>query len=248
MTQDELRAEIEALEAAAHGRAFTLEERNEWHKLNADFDEVQIRDARIKELALNPNAREEGATFSVPALRRGRDPHAEPREQGLRTIERLGRDESLSPEAGDRLEELVRSDRSGVDSRYLAAVSDPSYATAFGKLVTRPDTARHEFDDGEAAAVRAVGDVMSERALAEGTGSTGGYAVPVQIDPSILLSSNGAINPLRELATVTTTTTNRWTGVSSDGVVASFDTEGAEVSDDTPILAQPVVNLQMARA
>ncbi len=71
------------------------------------------------QIGLYPLAREEGATFTVPALRWGRDSHAEPREQGLRTIERLGRDESLSPEAGDRLEELMRSDRSGVDSRYL---------------------------------------------------------------------------------------------------------------------------------
>ena len=39
-----------------------------------------------------------------------------------------------------------------------------------------------------------------------------------------------------------------WQGVSSAGITASFDLEAAEVSDDSPTLAQPTATLRMARA
>jgi HK97 family phage major capsid protein len=85
-----------------------------------------------------------------------------------------------------------------------------------------------EIGHREAEAVQRVGELMLERALSEGTPG-GGYAVPVDIDPTILLSSSGEINSLRSVATIRTTTSNKWTGVSSEGVVAVFEDEGTEV-------------------
>lgn len=49
------------------------------------------------------------------------------------------------------------------------------------------------------------------------------------------------------LARVETITTDSWKGVSSAGVTWSFDAEAAEVSDDSPTLAQPVVNVHKAQ-
>ena len=42
--------------------------------------------------------------------------------------------------------------------------------------------------------------VQAERALQTGSGAAGGFALPIVIDPSILLTSSGALNPIREKA------------------------------------------------
>src|SRR5262249_39168197 len=87
-----------------------------------------------------------------------------------------------------------------------------------------------------------------QRAMSEGTTTSGGFLVPTELDPSVNLSSDGSINPLRQIAKTRTVTSNTLKLVSSDGVSASFDLEAAEVSDDTPTLAQPTISVAMARA
>jgi predicted phage gp36 major capsid-like protein len=62
------------------------------------------------------------------------------------------------------------------------------------------------------------------------------------------LSSAGAINPIRQVARVIQITTREWKGVSSEGITASDDAEAAEVSDDSPTLAQPTITTAMGRA
>jgi HK97 family phage major capsid protein len=78
-------------------------------------------------------------------------------------------------------------------------------------------------------------------AMAEGTGSTGGFGILIQIDPTINLSSNGAINPIRQLATVRTMASRELRLVASDGVVAQYQTEAA---DNSPTLVQPTITAQ----
>jgi len=80
------------------------------------------------------------------------------------------------------------------------------------------------------------------------TDGNGGYAIPAPVDPSIVLTNAGSINPIRRIARVETITNDVWRGLSSAGVTASFDAEAAEVSDDSPTLAQPEVQTRMARA
>jgi HK97 family phage major capsid protein len=110
------------------------------------------------------------------------------------------------------------------------------------------DTAPHEYTDDEARAMRVVAEVMSERAMAEGTGSTGGFGVPYQLDPTIQLTSDGSINPIRELATVTPITAKTWKGVNSAGVTAAFGDEASEAADASPTLAQPSIDAEKAVA
>ena len=71
------------------------------------------------------------------------------------------------------------------------------------------------------------------------TGSAGGYGLPITIDPSIVLTNVGALNPLRELARVETISSYTWRGISCDGAVAAFLAEATEVSDASPVLVQP---------
>lgn len=73
------------------------------------------------------------------------------------------------------------------------------------------------------------------------TDSAGGYLIPAQLDPAILLSSAGSSNPIREMARVVQTVGDVYHAVSSDGVVAHWYAEAAEVTDDSPTLAQPTI-------
>src|SRR5690606_40992056 len=57
-----------------------------------------------------------------------------------------------------------------------------------------------------------------QRALSVGTDSEGGFAVPFQLDPIIILTNDGSISPLRQIARVEQITTKTWQGVTSSGI------------------------------
>lgn len=61
------------------------------------------------------------------------------------------------------------------------------------------------------------------------------------------MTAQGSGNPFLQIAKSVDVNTNAWKGVSSAGVTWSFDAEAAEVSDDSPTLAQPTVTVFMAR-
>jgi HK97 family phage major capsid protein len=96
--------------------------------------------------------------------------------------------------------------------------------------------------------VRRVSAVEAERALSTGTGSAGGFAIPYTLDPSIIMSGNGALNPIRPISRVITISTHDWKGVSSDGVTAAYVPEATEATDASPVLAQPAISTQQGRA
>jgi HK97 family phage major capsid protein len=108
-------------------------------------------------------------------------------------------------------------------------------------MLADPQSGHLRFNQQEVDAVRQVGQIESERAMAIGSGGTGGFAVPLTLDPTINLVSNGELNPVRTVARVIQISTNEWNGVNSEGVVASYDAEAEEVSDDSPTLTQPSV-------
>jgi HK97 family phage major capsid protein len=170
------------------------------------------------------------------------------RDRGLRAIER--HKDLLTPEAGDRLENVVRNrDPQGVGGRYLAAVADENYTSAFGKLVADPMTGHLRFSAAEVEAVRRVGAVQEERtALAVGAGAQGQFAIPFTLDPSVLLSSAGVISPIRRLARTEIIVTDVWKGVSSAGITSGFAAEATEASDNASVLAQPTVDTAKAFA
>jgi HK97 family phage major capsid protein len=71
------------------------------------------------------------------------------------------------------------------------------------------------------------------------TGDEGGYMVPFHLDPAILLSSAGQINPIRQISRVVTTASDSWNGVSSAGATSEWLAEATEAADGSPVLAQP---------
>jgi HK97 family phage major capsid protein len=143
----------------------------------------------------------------------------------------------------------VRNDRLGIDGRYVAAVSNPAYLDAFTRRLIRGERAIHEYTDEEREAIRTVAHAEEVRAaLGVSSGPTGGYAIPAALDPTILLTNDGELNPIREIATVRQITSNEWRGVTSDGVTAAYAAEATEVTDVSPTLAQPTIIPERAHA
>jgi HK97 family phage major capsid protein len=82
------------------------------------------------------------------------------------------------------------------------------------------------------------------------TTTAGGFAVPYDLDSTVILTSNGVVNPMRALARVITTTVDTWQGISSAGLAATYGytTEAAEAGDNAPTIAQPSISTERAQA
>jgi HK97 family phage major capsid protein len=87
----------------------------------------------------------------------------------------------------------------------------------------------------------------AERALSLTT-TAGGFAVPFVLDPTIIPTSNLAVNPFRAISRVEQITVDEWRGVSSAGVTAAYAAEATATSDNAPTLAQPTVSTEKAQA
>lgn len=191
---------------------------------------------RIAELAQDPANREEGAHFGVQRPSRNVDT---PRESALRTLERNA--EHFATGSDVEIDNLIRHhDPTENGARYIAAVGDENYNSAFGKLLRHGPWAAAQMTAGETAAMEAVNG--AERALNVGTGSAGQFAIPLQIDPSIVMSGAGSLNPWRSVATVRTMVSDTLRLVASDGTTASYVPEGQEAADASPVLTQPTIN------
>jgi HK97 family phage major capsid protein len=244
-TPEEIRVAVKALEEEAAGRPFSADERSEYHGLTTKLAEFEGRRELLRKIAKDPRVIEQGTSFG-PAVA---EKLSATRDGGLRVIERHVDAGEMSSHASNVMERVVRDPRDplALGARYLEAAGDPNYRSAFGKILADPQTAHYRFSREETAAVQKVTAVEAMRGMVTGTGGAGGFALPIVIDPSIMLSSSGAINPIRQLARQITISTTEWRGVSSAGVVASYDPEAGEVSDDTPTLAQPVILAEMWR-
>lgn len=113
--------------------------------------------------------------------------------------------------------------------------------------------ARHILSTGSELYSRAFDKVLrgqalnpeEQRALSM-TGSAGGFAVPYVLDPTIIPTSNGVVNPLRQISRVESITGNEWRGISSQGVTAGYGAEASEAADNAPVLVQPTLSVEKA--
>jgi HK97 family phage major capsid protein len=114
-------------------------------------------------------------------------------------------------------------------ARQMLVTGSPEYLSAFESYLTDPGG-------------------FSQRAALSLTSANGGYLVPFTLDPTIILTNAGSANPYRQVATVKTTTTNDWNGVTSAGVSAEWTAEGIEAADASPTVGQLKVTPQKADA
>jgi HK97 family phage major capsid protein len=151
----------------------------------------------------------------------------------LRAIETL----RLAPSAADRLDAVIRAEPTSAHARYIAAVSDPAYADAWGQIMRDSRAASIELGPEERAAVREARAAASALRLALGEdpgGLSTGWPLPAQIDPTLILTGDGSSNPLRRLATVRTIAGKTLTVVTAAQVAAGYGAEGTDVAEITP--------------
>jgi HK97 family phage major capsid protein len=126
---------------------------------------------------------------------------------------------------------LARDTDDGRMARRVIHTGSPLYDKAFGKQLLGHNLTTQE-----------------QATLSEGGIGASTLPVPITIDPTVILTNNGVRNPLRALARNVSITGMTWTGISSDGVTASYDAELAEVSDDSPTFSAPTATVASARA
>lgn len=257
--QDEIKSRLKELDTEYAGQELPQESRSEWDKIEEEFEanaktleELEFRRDRVDELAGSEDNRER-AIPNVPSPNRVsgdeiydlttiRSSIAGPQEatrelqdRAKRSIERMtpAHGEASKEEAQDRLVRLQEKldGQFGDFSRHLLATGSPAYRRAFYKGITGQGLGSEE-----------------HRAL-NLTGETGGFLLPYTLDPTIIPTSNGVVNPLRAISRVEQTTTDVWKGVTSGGMVAKFrEAEGEETTDDSPKFAQPEVQCHAADA
>ena len=223
-----------------------------WNALNNEADEIEktvaqldARAERVKQLAGEKANTDEGASFLTarPGAMRGQDIYdlstirsslAEPQkargelnDRARRAIESMTFPGALASreECQAQMEHLLEAvqDPQGSLARRILATSNPSYKEAFGNWIA------------------SGGTQFQATSMQVGVDGNGGYAVPVELDPTIINTSDGAVNPYRRISRIVQTTAKEWEGVSSTGVTATRRAETAEVGDNAPTLDQPTV-------
>lgn len=253
--QGEIRTRLQEIDAEYNGAVLPDEVQGEWDSISAEFEEhtasiaaARARSQRLAALA-GAGSTEDGTPFTPPnvivrkapedvynlvALRRdarNMDDYVRGmRDNAIRAVE-MNHYDSVGDEAACRthIERLLRrvDDKEGTIARSVLQTGSEVYDRAFGKMCFAGST-----------------DVLTNEeraALAVGATTTGGFAVPFSLDPTVILTDSGVVNPIRQLARVVTIAGKQWQGVTSAGITVSRAAEAAEAGDNSPTLAQPTV-------
>ncbi|KAF0958466.1 phage major capsid protein [Rhodococcus sp. T7] len=256
-TNDELRAELDVLRAEAQelaalstrGGALEGEDATRFDTVADRIDEIKAelaqrdkRQAQLRALADTPGLTERGSDPGV--IHRDRSPRDSVRDNALRTIERSEQSGDLPDHAAETAERLTRAD--SFAARWVAVTGSDSYREAFSKMLRDPSKGHLLWTPQEHQAWRDVAAIASERSLLES--GTGSALLPFQLDPTILLTNNGSVNPIRQIARVVQVTSNAWHGVTSAGVSTAWIPEANVVSENSPTLAQPEIPVHKGAA
>lgn len=152
------------------------------------------------------------------------------RARALSAIERMSGTNDKRRETMTQIIETVDT-ADGKLARQLLQSSSPDYMRAFSKMALGRG---HSLTQGE------------QRAMSL-TDTSGGFLVPFQLDPTVIITSDGSFNEIRNIARKVIATGDVWNGVSSGAVDWSFDAEASEVSDDSTTFAQPSITIYTAR-
>lgn len=123
-------------------------------------------------------------------------------------------------------------DKSGNLSRHIVVNSSPIYKQALGKYISGDFLSDEE---GKA--------LQLSRALSL-TAAAGGYAVPVELDPTLMPTSNLAINPFRAISNVKQIAVDTFNGVTAGAVTAAYGAEATPTTDSSPTLGQVVISTE----
>lgn len=253
----EIDTELRSIHEAAGEEALADDQETRWAELEteqtaaraeiAQIEERAARTARVTESRAKWQTLQVGTTVPNDDVEVRSLAPREARDRALKRADEASKIVDLRDDQRQKLDRLLRTRNADTDgdaiARRLLLTENDDYRNAFAKAMLSPTPA---WTAEEARAMSQFRDWES-RAMSEASTTGGGFGVPVLIDPTIILTAQGSLNPLRRISRVETITSNVWKGVSSAGVSWSYDAEAAEVSDDSPTLAQPSVTTVAAR-
>ncbi|MFG2589056.1 phage major capsid protein [Streptomyces sp. NPDC048438] len=155
------------------------------------------------------------------------------RSRALCAVEKMsGANDRIRAAATDIIESW--DDKRGSIARMCLATSSPEYLRAWSKLAR-----------GKSHMITGEEQQALERAMSL-TDNAGGYLVPFQLDPTIIITSNGSQNDIRQVARQVVATGDVWNGVSAGAVQWRWAAEGSEAGDNAPAFGQPTVPVHKA--
>jgi len=163
------------------------------------------------------------------------DVNQELRARALSAIEQMpGANDKIRSAGTEILEKF--DDGDARIARLVLHASSPTYLRAFAKAATNRQNMMTDEEKRSMDSVRALSL----------TDSAGGFLVPFQLDPTVILTANGSTNQIRQIARQVVATADVWNGVSAGAVSWSWDAEASQVSDDSPTFGQPTIPVYKA--
>lgn len=250
--QSEIRARLAEIDTEYAGAELSEEARTEFDTISEEYDthtraidDAQARQERIRALSENTGAVEPVRPRSAPGTTRRPEniyDLGEIRQQARSMDDMAGLYRSNAMRAVEQARFPGAKDRSAAQAQVehlLNTVDDEHGSLARRILTTGSPTYDRAF--GKAAKALSVNGLTGEeqRALSLGTDSAGGYAVPFDLDPTVILTSAGVIDPLRQVSRVEQITGKEWQGITSAGITVTRKAEAAQSTDDSPSFGQP---------
>ena len=251
----EIRAELDELEAREDD--FTDEDTERFDALMGEFDELeetrtalverQAKMDAVRAAAADPRniiarspqfvgGETADAPYGMDNVRKVNNlPNTEARKVALESVKR---DETLPDADKQQVRSLIEQDSQGRFARHFVAANSDEYRNAWAKVITGNE---HALTGDEREAITAV-------RAASLTDAAGGFAVPANLDPTIISTKAAGLSPLRDISRKAVISNDVWTGVSSAGITAAYAAEAAEAGDNAPTLAQPSVTPAKAHA
>jgi len=160
---------------------------------------------------------------------------AELRARAMTAIEKMPGATDATRQAATLIIER-NDDEDSTIAQLALMTSSPTYVRAWSKMARNPQHPNLTQEENDAL-TRAM-------SLTDGNG---GYLVPFQLDPTVIITGAGSFNQIRQIARQVVATGDVWHGIASDAVSWSWDGEATEVSDDSTTFVQPEVPVHTAR-
>ena len=242
---DVTRARFNELEAQIEEADGFIKEKEKVNKIISRHVENGDGLERVEFHSPRPGATRGGDIYDLSTVQRSWDnpdaEKAELRDRAMRAIERAKFpnphvDQEDAQGHLERMAEGIYGDKDGSVARLILSTGSDAYKRAFAKRITQ----------GPSAMLNTEEQGLIERAMSL-SGASGGVAVPFVLDPTLLPSYNGAVNPWRNIARVIPIAVDEWRGVTSGGITAAYQAEAAATTDLSPTLASVSISTEMAR-
>jgi HK97 family phage major capsid protein len=261
--QAEIAERLKALLGETRDASLTEEQDKEWEELAAErkangaaLEKIEERRQLVESLAVSgstergadsgrrtPAFQAERDIYDVDALVRSTREMSEDRaarewvEAGERAIEKAKFAPTPDNYSGKRSEDvaakLLETVADGGDklAKRMVVTGSPAYERAYQKFLKHSNDAFMTNEERQAWT----------RAQELSVNTAGGFAMPFQLDPTIILTNAGTVNPIRQLAKVVQITGKEYDFVTSAGATATRGAELAPATDGSLTLAQPTV-------